>query len=51
MVQKTEDVGSFKEISGWLRMLDLVFDMSDLWLEAQLQQSRQTLCRTKEITK
>lgn len=30
MVQKTEDVGSFKEISGWLRMLDLVFDMSDL---------------------
>lgn len=30
MVQKTEDVSSFKGISGWLRMLDLVFDMSDL---------------------
>lgn len=30
MVQKTEDVSSFKEISVWLRMLDLVFDMSDL---------------------
>lgn len=30
MVQKTEDVSSFKGISVWLRMLDLVFDMSDL---------------------